>query len=77
MSWLQHIADDVLAGRPREEWWYVLRNTYFREGTPEDGWRALLDWAGTHGIEVQAQDVRRSGRPDRRLTFTPRASPTS
>jgi hypothetical protein len=74
MSWLEHIADDVLAGRRREEWWYVLRNSYFREGTPEDGWRALLDWAKAHHIEVRAEEVRVSGRPDRLVYFTPRAS---
>jgi hypothetical protein len=77
MSLLDHIADDVLAGRRREEWWSELRNIYFPEGTPEEGWRALLDWAKAHHIEVRAEEVRISGRSGRWVTFTPRASPTS
>jgi hypothetical protein len=77
MSLLEHIANDVQAGRRREESWSELRNIYFREGTPEDGWRALLEWANRHNIDVRAEEVRVSGRLDRRVYFTPREAQTS
>ena len=54
---LDQIVGRVRKGQPVEALWSLLRNLFFRAGTPSDGWKAMEAWFNDKG--VNAVEVRR------------------
>ncbi len=68
---MDHIAFQVLDGHPVDTWWRHLRNSYFREGSQNDGWDALKAWADLKGLAFSHEwdlDLE-----DYRIRFRPKA----
>lgn len=60
-SEIEHLADEALTTGHAETTWLALRNVYFREGTPEDGWAALVDWFAKRGVRALSEQRQTQG----------------
>ena len=52
---IDHLADDARAKGFAETTWLGLRNTYFSDGSPEDGWEAMLASFKRRGIKATSE----------------------
>lgn len=73
---IDHLAAECQRKGQAEALWLMLRNAYFRDGTPEDGWdamvnrfagmgiRAVSDWQRINGQEVEYVLLTRMRKPE-------------
>jgi hypothetical protein len=47
---LDHLVDKVAEEGSAETAWLMLRNVYFKEGTPTEGWHAMTAWFASKGV---------------------------
>jgi len=49
---IDHLADEARAKGFVETTWLAMRNVYFRDGSPEEGWDAMVASFKARGIKV-------------------------
>lgn len=47
---IEHLAREALEKGRAEDVWIGLRNAYFREGTQEEGFAAMVQWFADLGV---------------------------
>lgn len=52
---VEHIASDALANGRAETTWLSLRSTYFSEGTPQEGFAAMVQCFAELGVRATSE----------------------
>ena len=69
---IEHLAQEAKRNGQAETPWLMLRNVYFRTGTPEQGWQAMVDCFTGMGIKATSEWRRLNGREVEFVLLTPK-----
>jgi len=69
---IDHLAAEAKRNGHADTLWLMLRNVYFRDGTPEDGWDAMVNCFAGMGIRAVSDWQRINGREVEYVLLTPK-----
>ena len=72
---IEHLAAECQRNGQAEALWLMLRNAYFRDGTPDEGWRSMVECFDGMGIRAVSEWRRINGRQMEYVLLAPRRRP--
>lgn len=67
---IEHLAEDAKHLGQAETMWLMLRNVYFREGTPEEAWQTMVNCFAGMGVHAISEWRYIKGQKERFVLLT-------